>query len=138
MGQTKHTLTIIQGRTFTQPLHLKDGSPRIFTFQEPYWLEEKDYLILTKTTSFLAIWAHTILAGATLYGITILARYIYYSNSSDKNIKIGDWELIALTIAFVLSGLLEILNVLLPNDKKKLLKEIGKHFEENQKFKGLI
>ena len=136
MDQNPPSVTIFRGLKFGQTLNLGDPTP-VYNFQQPYLLDEKDYIILTKTRNVLAIYAHTILAGATIIGFGILAKY-FYSFYSRQTFKIEDWELISLLIAFIFSGLLLGIGVLLPNDKKKLLKTIKKHFKANERKIGAL
>jgi len=136
MRENPASIKVFRGQKFGETLNLGDPT-QVYTFQQPYLLDEKDYVILTKTRNILTTYAHTILAGATLIGFGILAKY-FYSVFSKQTSKIEDWELISLLIAFIFSGLLLGIAILLPNDKKKLLKNIKKHFKENERIIGAI
>ena len=86
MDQNPPSVTIFRGLKFGQTLNLGDPTP-VYTFQQPYLLDEKDYMILTKTRNVLAIYAHAILAGATIFGFGILAKYFYSFYSLWKGIR---------------------------------------------------
>jgi len=134
--QNPASMTIIRGQKFAKTFNLGDPT-QVYTFQQPYLLDEKDYIILTKTRNLLAAYAHSILAGATLLGFGVLAKY-FYSIYSRQPSKIEEWELIVLLIAFIISGLLLGIGALLPNDRKKLLRNIQKHFKENERMVGAL
>lgn len=136
MDQITASMTIIRDQKFGKTFNLGDPT-QVYTFQQPYLLDEKDYIILTKTHSSLATYAHTILGGATLIGFGVFAKY-FHSIYSKQPSKIEEWELISLLIAFIISGLLLGIGALLPNDKKQLLKKIKKHFKENERMVGAL
>lgn len=136
MDQNTASMTIIRDQKFGQTFNLGDPT-QVYTFQQPYLLDEKDYIIFAKTRSPLAIYSHSILAGATFLGFGVLAKY-FYSIYSKQPSKIEEWELISLLIAFIISGLLLGIGALLPNDKKKLLKKIKKYFKENERMVGAL
>jgi hypothetical protein len=137
MEQTQHKISIIEDKTFENSLRLDDGYPRIFTVEEPYLLNESEYRILTKSTSIILVWAHTMLAGAAMYAISILARYIY-QHASEEDTKVASVESLILAIAFVVAIFLEVIAALAPSDKRKIVKKIGKYFEGKQKFRGFL
>jgi len=107
-----------------------DGIYRGVSVHIPYPLEHSDFLKLTKITNFVPIWAHSFFAGTSVFGLTIISKWIdnKYFNGSNN---ISNIEIITLVILAVLAVTFEVLYFILPSEKKKTIKKIEKHFEEN-------
>lgn len=136
MEEEAYKLTIVRDKSFADTYHPMYDAIGIYTFQKPYDLKENEYLILTKPNSKLSLWAHIILAGSIGWCISVFVRYVYSFFSQGSDVKI--WELLALFFTVVVTLILWGLSAVLPNDKKKLLQRISKHFEENQPLKGIV
>jgi hypothetical protein len=63
--------------------------------------------------------------------LTVLAKWVDNKYFEGKN-NISNTEWITLVILGVLAIVFEILNYCLPSDKKKMIKKIGQHFQENK------
>ncbi len=107
-----------------------DGIYRGVSVHIPYPLEHSDFLKLTKITNFVPIWAHSFFAGTSVFGLTIISKWIdnRYFNGSNS---ITNIEIITLFILAVLAVVFEVLYFVLPSEKKKTIKKIEKHFAEN-------
>lgn len=132
MPQDQQTIRIIKDETFNTTYQLEDYPPGIYIFQKPYLLEKENYIILTKVKSTLAIFAFGVLGFAIALSFEIVGKYVY-SFFSKVGPDIEGWRITTQLIAILVSMLLFILNACLPNEKKDLLKKIGKHFQDNQK-----
>jgi hypothetical protein len=108
-----------------------DGIYRGVSVHTPYPLEESDYLKLTKVTSFVPIWAHTFFTGTAVFVLTVLAKWIDNQYFGGKN-NISNTEFITLLILAILAIAFEILHYCVPSDKKKTIKKIDHHFQENK------
>ena len=107
-----------------------DGIYRGASVHIPYPLEHSDFLKLTKITSFVPIWAHSFFAGTSVFCLTVISKWIdnrYFNGHSN----ISSTELITLALLAFLAVIFEVLYFVLPSEKKKTIKKIEKHFEEN-------
>ena len=127
--------TIFKNETFEETVPLKDSSKVPFISNEPYLLEEKDYLILTKIKSGLSFWTYGILMCAGGLFLAVAGKYID-SLISNQPTDIKNWELITLVLTILIGFLLKLLSICCPDDRKKLLKKIAEHFKTAKKFKG--
>lgn len=134
MVQKSTKRTIFKNETFEETVPLKDSS-QVLISQEPYWLEEKDYVILTKIKSGLSFWAYGILICSFGLFLVVAGRYID-SLISKQPTDIKNWELITLGLTFLIGLLLKLLSIWCPDDRKKLLKKIGEHFKTAKKFRS--
>ncbi len=99
---------------------------QIMVSHEPFVLAKDEYQVLKSGNSFIANSATNILA-ATI-GIALIIAAKYFSRT-----KIEDWELYVFYFGLILTAAAFVLAKFLPNDKKKLLKKIDKHFEGGSK-----
>ena len=119
----------IRNQTFTQTYRNSVNvttSPLIEVSQEPYLLDKADYHVLKAEERPLKTLANDALFLCIGFGITLLAKYIQSS-------EIQRWEWVTLFIAVGVTLLLFIVGMCLPNEKRRLLGEIKKHFADKPK-----
>jgi hypothetical protein len=91
-------------------------------------LHDGDFLRLTKVRSFTSIWAHSFFAGTGVWGVTLLAKFVdhkYFNGSG----AVTHLEWVTLSILVILVVFFEALHLMLPSEKKKILKKIRAHFK---------
>jgi len=96
----------------------------IGTWQAEYLLREVEFERIKNGKPITFILAVSIALTTFGFGLNLLAKG--YSNVA--NISKGEW--VALAAGIVLSVVLYIIGLCLPNNRKKVMKKIEKHFKE--------
>ena len=108
----------------------------IGTFQEDYILCATDYQKLKNSkpvTLEIAIGLFLITLG---YGIGLFPRLL--DKLTGKPVEIATVEWLTLLIGLGLSGLIYIIGLVFPNDRKAVMKEIENHFKKAPKYRSVI
>lgn len=130
---------IVQGQVFKETITLETDStnPIIGSLQADFGLCEADYLRIKNGYPKTLIWAHSILLANAGLGISILGKYIdRILNGS--NTPILAWEKYGFISALIVSFFLYLLGIFLPNEKKKVMKDIKNHFEYSPRTKHIV
>ncbi len=120
------------GQTFTAPVYVNDNmttNPQIRIARQPYLLERYDFDKIIKGESFWFTIAQALLGAAIALLLNMIAKLI--GNKIDPKIAFDAWEVFAFLIALVLMGLSYLINQLVPNEKRRLVDRIKKHFENS-------
>lgn len=108
----------------------------IGTWQADYPLTGRDYEHLKNGKPVTFNWANSILLTSIGIGLTLLAKYI--SQQSDSSVLIYKGEWIALSIGVMAAVILYIIGLCLPNDRKKIMKNLQTHFDNSPKKRQLV
>jgi len=135
MVKDQSIITIVEDEEFNKEYRPEINLADVYMFQKAYYLTESAYQILTQYEDKLKTWANRFLGVTVILFITIIAKYIS-SFLSKQPVNIALWEKLVLLIALGIYGLLLIFGRCFPSKKKKLKKEIDKHFQDNKKFLG--
>jgi len=108
----------------------------IGTFQEDYRLCEADYLRLKTSKPVTLGLATTIFLSSLGYGISLIPKFLDKLTGKSVEFAIGEW--LPLSIGMILSLLLYIIGLALPNDRKAVMKEIENHFKQAPKSHQII
>ena len=95
----------------------------IGTWQSEYLLREVEFERIKYGKPITFNWANSIALTTIGFGLNLVAKG--YSNVA--NINKGEWIALSAGIAFSIA--LYIIGLLLPNNRKKVMKKIEKHFE---------
>lgn len=136
MAQESQDRTIVKDKTFIQTYKLKDSS-QILCLSPVYPLEERDFIILTKTRSGLSFLIYGILMCAGALFLSVAGKYIN-SLISKQATDIKSWELIAIGVALIIVVILKVISIFYPDERNKLLKMIGEHFKTAKKHIGVL
>jgi hypothetical protein len=103
--------------------------PQVTIARSPYFLERYHFDKIISLQGYLYSIATTLL-GATLgLFINLIAKLI--GSKMDSSIKFDNWEIYAFLISLVLMGIFYGIDCLVPNERKRIIKEIRAHFEPN-------
>jgi hypothetical protein len=120
------TKNIVQGQQITETQIVPDllTGTDIGTWQAEYLLREVEFERIRYGKPVTFIWANSITLTTVGFGLNLLAKG--YSNI--KNIGQGEW--VALCAGSAFAVLLYLIGFLLPNNRKKVMKKIEKHFKD--------
>ncbi len=96
----------------------------IGTWQAEYLLREVEFERIKHGTLLTFAWANGIALTTVGFGLNLIAK----GYSAIDNVSRGEW--VALVIGAVASILLYLIGLCLPNERKKVMKKIQKHFED--------
>ena len=108
----------------------------IGTFQEDYRLCEADYVRLKTGKPMTLGWAMSILLATFGYSLSLIPKLL--GELTGKPVEIAKAEWLTLLIGLCLSGLLYILGLYLPNERKAVMKDIENHFKKAPKSRQII
>ena len=108
----------------------------IGTWQADYPLTGRDYEHLKNGKPITFNWANSILLTSVGIALTILGKYI--SQKTDQSVVIYKGEWIALGVGILISVALYLVGLLIPNDRKRLMKKLKEHFDNSPKKRQLL
>jgi hypothetical protein len=117
---------IIRGKKITETQIVPDllTGTDIGTWQAEYLLREVEFERIKYGKPITFTWANSIALTTVGFGLNLVAKG--YSNVA--SLSKGEW--VALGAGIVFSIALYIIGLLLPNNRKKVIKKIEKHFED--------
>ena len=108
----------------------------IGTWQADYPLTGRDYEHLKNGKPVTFNWANSILLTSIGFGLNILGKFI--SQKTDPSIVIYQGEWVALAIGVITSIVLYVIGLLLPNDRKQIMKKLRTHFDNSPKKRQMV
>lgn len=96
------------------------------TWQEDYPLRQVEFEWIKNSNSISLIWANSILLTTIGFGLNLLPKG--YSNITSNAPPISKGEWIAFCSGLVAAIILYLVGLLLPNNRKKVMKAIEQHF----------
>lgn len=118
------------GQTLNQPIYV-DGTvfsnPHITIPREPFLLERYDFDKLIKGESIFIIVANIINGSGIGLFINMVAKF--FGSKIDTNIQFDNWEVYSFIFSLVLIALCYFIDFCVPNERRKIVKNIKKHFE---------
>ena len=118
-GQTFNHSVLVNGAVMT--------NPQITIQRTPYFLEHYYFDKLVKGDSPFLTWANILLGAAIGLLINMFAKF--FGSKSDNTIKFDNWEVYAFIIALLLMLICYSIDYFVPNERKRIIKDIKRHFE---------
>lgn len=118
-----------EGRQLSQPTvvtNLLNGQS-VTTMQPPYLLTEADFLRLKGVPPVTAALATIVFSGVVGYGVSLGPKIAPVFDGRESELTSG--ELRTIVIGTIASAVLYAIGFWWPNDKKKTMKKISKHFD---------
>lgn len=106
------------------------------TWQADYPLTGRDYEHLKNGKPVTFNWANSILLTSFGIGLTLFGKYL--SQQTDPTVTIYKGEWFGLGLGVIISVILYIIGLLLPNDRKKIMKKLKAHFDNSPKKRQLF
>lgn len=108
----------------------------IGTWQEDYLLSALDFEHIKNGKPVTFNWANSILLATVGFGFNILGKGATTLAGVEQQIYIGEW--IALGAGVAISIVLYFVGLALPNDRKRVMKEIKEHFNTAPKHRQVV
>lgn len=99
----------------------------IATIQQPFILSEVEYMHLRGNPPLTASWATNLLFAVIGYGVSLGPKFFALFRGQDSELSSAEW--MTLLIGVIASGVLYLVGLALPNDRKKLMRRIADHFK---------
>ena len=106
------------------------------TWQADYPLTGRDFEHLRNGKPVTFNWANSILLATIGFGLNILGKYLSQKAGVTITIYIGEW--IALAVGVVVSIVLYLIGLALPNDRKSIMKKLKDHFDNSPKKRQML
>jgi hypothetical protein len=118
-----------EGRQLSQPITINDllNGRSVATIQPPYLLTEADFERLKGAPPITAALATIVFSGVVGYAIGLGPKFAPMFELKPTELTSGEFTTIV--AGTVISGFLYLIGCLWPNDKKKTMKKIAKHFD---------
>jgi hypothetical protein len=113
-------------KTFMATDDLLSGTT-IGTWQEDYPLRQVEFEWIKNSKPVTFIWASSILLATFGFGLNLLAKEYSALTSNSPPISKGEW--IAVVSGVLVSAVFYIVGLFLPNDRKKVMTTIERHFK---------
>ena len=122
--------------TETIPVHGLLSGASVGTWQADYPLTALDFEHIKNGKPVTFNWANSILLAAVGFGLNLLGKGASQLAGVQQQIYIGEW--IAFGSAIAVSVALYLVGLLLPNDRKRVMKEIQVHFKSAPKQRQVV
>ena len=123
---TNQEPSLIEKQQLSETMRFSAYSVRNVVLQDSYQLDPAQFRDLTSREPVLSIIAGALTGGAIGWGATLVGKYLDPKTSPER------WEELALVALVIGASVIHTLAGTFANKhKKKLLKDIEKHFEDN-------
>jgi len=106
------------------------------TWQADYPLTGRDYEHIKNGKPITFNWANSLLLTTVGLGLNVLGKFLSQQAGVTITIYIGEW--IALAIGLILSVILYLIGLALPNDRKIIMKKLKDHFDNSPKKRQMV
>ncbi|WP_194441047.1 hypothetical protein [Pseudoalteromonas simplex] len=120
----------------TIPVHGLISGASIGTWQADYPLTALDFEHIKNGKPVTFNWANSILLATVGFGFNILAKGATTLAGVEQQVYIGEW--IALGAGVAISIVLYLVGLALPNDRKRVMKDIKEHFNSAPKQRQVV
>lgn len=128
---------IIESKQFDEPYIV--GRNQLQVSQEPYFLTEADFVLIKHAKSWILVPANILLWSGVALGISIGARYLWPSvDVETQTPKVQVWEIAATVVTFTIGLILFLCRRFVPDDRKRLMKNIEIHFRGAKRYPMLL
>lgn len=117
-----------EGRQLSQPIIVADllNGRSVMTLQPPYLLTEADFLRLRGGPPVTAALATIVFSGVVGYAVSLGPNIAPLFDGGESQLTSG--ELSTMVVGAIASAALYAIGFCWPNDKKKTMKKISRHF----------
>lgn len=122
--------------TETIPVHGLLSGASIGTWQADYPLTALDFEHIKNGKPVTFNWAENIFLAAVGFGLNLLGKGASQLAGVPQQIYIGEW--LAFGCGIVVSIILYLIGLALPNDRKRVMKEIQNHFKISPKQRQVV
>ncbi len=122
--------------TETIPVHGLLSGASVGTWQADFPLTALNFEHIKNGKPVTFNWANSILLAAVGFGLNLLGKGASQLAGVQQQIYIGEW--IAFGSAIIVSIILYLIGLALPNDRKKIMKEIETHFRSAPKKRQVV
>lgn len=122
--------------TETIPVHGLLSGASIGTWQADYPLTALDFEHIKNGKPVTYNWANSILLTTVGFGLNLIGKGVSRFAGVSQQIYVGEW--VALGLGFLLSVILYLIGMALPNDRKKIMKDIQEHFKNSPKQRQVV
>jgi hypothetical protein len=122
--------------TETIPVHGLLSGANIGTWQADYPLTALDFEYIKNGKPVTFNWANSFLLTSIGFGLNLLGKGVSQWTNVKQEIYIGEW--IALGCGIALSFILYFIGLVLPNNRKRVMKEIQNHFKSSPKQRQVV
>jgi hypothetical protein len=122
--------------TETIPVHGLLSGTSVGTWQEDYPLTALDFEHIKNGKPVTFNWANSILLTTVGFGLNLLGKGASQLAGVQQQIYIGEW--IAFGCGIAATVILYLIGVALPNDRKRVMKEIQSHFKNAPKQRQVV
>lgn len=120
----------------TIPVHGLISGASIGTWQADYPLTALDFEHIKNGKPVTFNWANSILLATVGFSFNVLGKGATTLAGVEQQIYIGEW--IALGAGVAISTVLYLVGLALPNDRKRVMKEIKEHFNTAPKQRQVV
>lgn len=131
MSKQKEENKNYQNQDFKQTIYVNGNievNPSITIARPPFFLERYDFDKILRSESFFKKAGHLLIGSAIALFINMIAKLI--GHEINPEISFDEWEVFAFGIAIILTVIAFVINEFVPNEKRRIVKKIKKHFEE--------
>lgn len=122
--------------TTTIPVHGLLSGASIGTWQADYPLTAIDFEYIKNGKPITFDWAISLFLTTVGFGLSVFAKYASQFTGVQQEIYDGEW--IALSVGVSLSVLLYLIGLLLPNNRREVMRTIEKHFKNSPRQRQLV
>jgi hypothetical protein len=129
----------VSNQTLNQTVVLDEDpltGARVGSFQVDFPLCEADYVRLRHGDTWLSRISAGIFSGAIGFGISILPKFIAQNSGGKESVSMPEWH--AFVWVTAIGGIALVISFFLPNEKKKVLSRIAKHFKSEPRTRQLL
>lgn len=121
-NQSLHETTFVDG---------VETNARITIARPPFLLERYYFDKIISGESKWEQISKTFLGGSLVFLLSAIAKAL--TAHFLENVSIDEWELIALVLSLLLAGISAIIDYYVPNERKRIIKKIKEHFENEER-----
>ncbi|MBY5948274.1 hypothetical protein [Photobacterium rosenbergii] len=127
----------IENQTITETVEAEGliMAPTVGTWQPDYGLSEADFVRLRTGKPVTYNWANSILLTTFGFGLSLFAKAYPSIMNNDIKSPVTEGEWITLGVGLGITGLLYLIGTTMPDERKKVLKDIEAHFQSAPKSK---
>ncbi|MBS3667068.1 hypothetical protein [Vreelandella boliviensis] len=128
----------IENQQITEPIRMQGilSVANIGTWQADYPLTALDFVHIKNGKPVTFNWANSIFLATVGFGLNLIGKGASQAVGTQQPIYVGEW--IALGIGMFVALVLYGIGLALPNERKRVMKEIQDHFKNSPKQRQVV